>query len=356
MDKILFSDINSQIKKLKQQKLIIRDENTAKSMLETFGYSNLIKSYRAPYVINTGNKKKYKPDVSFEQVASLYFLDKDLRNTVMSAMQDFEEHLKECIAYVLAQNYGTDPQNYLKYSNFRDRKKVTNPKFNLKNILDTIKGKLNTDKDPIKHYSDKYGIVPPWILFKSVYFSTIVNFVRYLKRPQKIELVNKLYDLRKLGLSEDQGIKLMQDTLFLCLDYRNYSAHGGRIYNYISDSKIRTNEIFSSQNKNLPSESNLGMLLRVLNLLKYKNPFDRLSSSLNYEINRHCSSFPQDKDYLAEIFDVHITAEIIVFTSQNGTIYHNDSTCSGIKNATAIKYEDAINKKLIPCKKCVGKS
>ncbi|MBQ9233393.1 MAG: hypothetical protein IJ167_05075 [Lachnospiraceae bacterium] len=73
---ISFSSIEDQIKKLKENKLIITDESNAKTMLKTYGYSNLIKSYRYPYVIKENGKKIYKDGVTFEQISSLYFLIK----------------------------------------------------------------------------------------------------------------------------------------------------------------------------------------------------------------------------------------------------------------------------------------
>ena len=89
----------------------------------------------------------------------------------MAAMQDLEEFIKEIIADVLAKSFGTDPENYLKFSNFRDRK-TSNTRFSLKSVLRKAKKGLSSDKEPIKHYREKYGCIPPWILFKSVYFST----------------------------------------------------------------------------------------------------------------------------------------------------------------------------------------
>ena len=89
---IPFSSIDEQIKKLLSQNLIIDDIDYAKFKLELFGYSNLIKSYREPYVIKTDTSIQYRSGVTFEQIHSLYMLDKNLRNSVMSAMQDLEEH------------------------------------------------------------------------------------------------------------------------------------------------------------------------------------------------------------------------------------------------------------------------
>ena len=45
---ITYTDVYSQLEKLKSQNLIISDEAFAISALSRYGYSNLIKSYREP--------------------------------------------------------------------------------------------------------------------------------------------------------------------------------------------------------------------------------------------------------------------------------------------------------------------
>lgn len=77
---------------------------------------------------------------------------------------------------------------------------------------------------------EKYGTVPPWILFKSVYFSTIVNYIDQLKTRERRKIVQRIYKLD--NISEDDQLQIMMDTLFIALEYRNMAAHGGRIYNY----------------------------------------------------------------------------------------------------------------------------
>ena len=175
-DTILYATVDEQIEKLKKQGLIINSLDFARSELALYGYSNLIKSYRDPYMImSEEGSKSYRSGITFEQIQSLYILDKNLRNAVMASMLDLEEYVKEAAADVIAYKYGTNQNDYLQYRNYVNKKK-RKQRFTLPAILDTLKKTLNTDKNPIAHYSQKYGVVPPWILFKSVYFSTIVKF------------------------------------------------------------------------------------------------------------------------------------------------------------------------------------
>ena len=89
-DNIIYTTTEQQIENLKKQGLIISDENLARLALQTYGYSNLIKSYRDPYTIIQQEKKIFRSGTSWEQIYSLYAFDKDLRNAVMASMIDLE--------------------------------------------------------------------------------------------------------------------------------------------------------------------------------------------------------------------------------------------------------------------------
>lgn len=348
-DKIYYSTPEDQLKKLISQNLTIYDQNHALTGLRLFGYSNLIKSYRDPYILKSDDTIMYRDGVSFEQISSLYFFDKALRNTVMASMQDLEEHIKEIAANVIAQSFGVDPSSYLQYRNYQNKRK-RKERFSLNGILHTMNEALTTDKEPIHHYMEKYGIVPPWILFKSIYFSTIINYIDQFKMPQKKLMVSYLYNSEKLGLSEEALCKLMMDTLFICMDYRNMSAHGGRIYNYTSSNILRSHEIFG-EDEPVPIRG-LSKLLFVLSLFEYKNPYSRLSRTLDVELNRHCKIFPQDITYLGQILNVNITQEDRVWISENSNKFHSLQHCSGLENPKRISLKDAQQAGYIPCKRC----
>ena len=248
----------------------------------------------------------------------------------------------------MAKSFGVSQNDYLKFKNYQNRKKH-NPRFNLPNILDTLNDKLFTDKDPIHHYNTKYGAVPPWILFKSVFFSTMVNFIDLFKAKEKIELVNLLYDKNKINLSEDKLCKLMMDTLYICLDYRNVSAHGGRTYNHISNNSLRFEEIFGHH-----SDAPYGFseLLFLLELLNYDRPAKVLRNTLEREISRHCNSYPQDITYLGQILNINIVPRDMVYISKKSGKYHFVPHCSGLSKTIQMEMDEAIKNGYVPCKRC----
>lgn len=348
-DKIIYTTVNQQIEKLKQQNLIINDEALARWALSVFGYSNLVKSYREPYVIVSNGKKVYRTGVTFDQLLSLYALDKNLRNAVMAAMLDLEEHIKEAAADTIADSFGVHQNDYLKYQNYQNKRK-RKKQFTLSAILDTLKNTLNTDKNPIFHYKNVHGIVPPWILFKSVFFTTTVNFIDLFKFPEQEKMVQRLYNTNDIPLSTENLRKLMMDALFICIEYRNVAAHGGRIYNYVCKSTLRSNEIFGQQL--YPPAGGFSQLLFLLGLFQYSNPCDHLTRVLEAEVSKHCSAFPQDLTYLGQVLNINITPSDIVFVSPKSHKYHRDPHCSGIQNIVEMPIDEAKEAGYLPCKRC----
>lgn len=343
MTTIQYADVNQQIEKLKSRNLTFKNIDYARKYLELYGYSNLIKSYRDPYVIEENGKKIFRDGVSFEQVCSLYIFDKNLRIAVMAAMLDLEEYFKEVTANVVAQSFGTHQDQYLEYRNYQNKRK-TKYRFSLPEILDTLKKTLDTDKEPIHHYIEKYGTVPPWILFKSVYFSTIVNYIDQLKACERRKMVQRIYNLD--SISEDNQLQLMMDTLFIALEYRNMAAHGGRIYNYQCKREL------SDAGKSITSLNGFSLLLRLLDLMDYRAPYSYLDSTLTRELNRHCKLFPQDTVYLEQILNLKITLHDIVWITDKSKIYHATQHCSGMKKAREIDLKQAQSLGYSKCCKC----
>ena len=309
----------------------------------------MIKSYREPYIIRSNDTITYRSGVTFEQIYSLYILDKNLRNSVMAAMQDLEEHIKENAASVIAGAFGVDTNDYLKFSNFANKKKC-NTYFTLPNILDKLNKALNADREPIHHYRIKYNTVPPWILFKSIYFSTVVNLISVFKPPEKTVLANRLYNKTQLNLNDYELSMLMTDTLFICLDYRNVAAHGGRIYNHKSKNSLRFYEIFKATTH--PAPGGFNELLFLLDLFEYKSPYNTLHKTLNNELTRHCNLYPQDVTYLGQILNINIVTKEVVYISENSNKFHRLPHCSGIKNAKSIDIKNDKLSNYVPCKRC----
>lgn len=347
-DNYQYTTTEQQIRKLKNQKLNFEDEKQAKMILETYGYYNIINGYRDPYITRSYNTKTYNPGVTFEQIFSLFTLDHNIRNGVLLAMIDLEEHLRAVVANIIAEDFGIDHNDYLETKNYRD-KGVSDSYFSRKNILNALTELAEQSrKEPIAYYRKKYNTVPPWILLKATYFGTLVNYIRLFKGTQKDKLVYALYDSRITPETKDTFKDLLSDTLFLCLNYRNLAAHGGRIYNYTPQKGLR----ILNRSQDTHTVSGLSHLLYALKGFSYEQPFKCLEDSINDALNSHCRLYPSDVTLLETATGMSISVERYVWINENSHKYHAIQHCSGSKTCKKTILKTAQDAGYSPCKKC----
>lgn len=345
MNNFEYTTIEQQIVKLKGQQLIIGNESFARWALQTYGYYNIINGYREPYITSTYNKKTYSQDVSFEQIFSLFKLDHNIRNSIMLAMVDLEEHLRAVVADIIGEAFGSDTVSYLEKNNYRDRT-VNNPKFRRNNLLNSLtKLAHESYKEPIRYYRDKYNIIPPWILLKGTDFGTLVNYIRLFKKEQREKLIYALYGNKANAETMDSFKELLYDSLSLCLEYRNLAAHGGRIYNYIPNSSIRDVRINAIT-------AGLGKLLRCLNLFAYKQPYRFIENMIDDSVSDYCSAYPHDIHRLEQAIGTEIEVSEVVWINNTSTKYHSNPHCSGMQHVKQIQLSEAAQQGYTPCKRC----
>lgn len=299
-----FTTFEEQVKILKRRGLKFTSEETALKALQRFGYYSIINGYKDPYVDIIAGKEVYKEGVTFEQIYSLYRMDRGIRNALIASMLEVEDNLRTAVAHVLAETYGADQNLYLNPINFRSGK---SGKHQLNDILKKF-NKIITDNDqPMKHYRETYGNVPPWILLKGASFGNLANFIKLQKGPQKEKILSLIYDSPLSFIQGRPEIKnLFMDTLFVCLDYRNRAAHGGRIYNFETKATFRYSPILHAKLKITPADyragkgaSGLPTLLAAINFMDNREPAIYTEVSINYYLEKHLSLYPDDEVYLS---------------------------------------------------------
>lgn len=353
---IAYTTIQQQIESLEKKGLLFGDKGHAQVVLERYGYYNIVNSYKEPYQNVVDGVKQYIPGTTFEQIYSLFLLDHNLRNSIMAAMLELEECLRAATAEVIAVSFGVCHNEYLNFRNYRDRY-CANPRFSLNSILGRLRNNAGSDKDPIRYYRERYHMVPPWILLKGTYFSTLINWIKYLKKEQKQKLMRIM-----LRISDDEDVTdelttFFQTILFICLDYRNAAAHGGRIYNFRSqytDSINFTDDIikkFSNLEK-IQDTSGINLLLGLLSVFKDDQSFRIINNSLNKQVNKHLQKYPDDIELLSDNMGISIRSVNYVWVNEKTKIFHAHDKCSGIVNATIKNVEDLDLDIYQPCKRC----
>lgn len=310
-----FTSFERQIEILKSRKLTIVDEESALRSLRKYGYYNIINGYKDPYVESNASGESYKAGVTFEQIYALYTLDRNLRNIVMDAMLEVEDTLKTATAHIIAEAFSADQREYLKRTNYRTGKPINDSgDYTIDPLFRKFHKIMNDNTHPVKHYRETYHNVPPWILLKEASFGNIVNFIKLQKGPQKRKIISLVYNVPVSLVSANQDLyNLFMDTLFVCLDFRNRAAHGGRIYNFQSKSEFRYNRILHNTLSISPAlyrqgrgHTGLPTLYVSLNFFDNPAPQIKLKTGIDFYVNRYLEKFPSEQEYLSKFLDLEI--------------------------------------------------
>lgn len=256
-------------------------------MLQRYGYYSIINGYKDPYRI-----------------------DKEIRNALMAAMLDIENNLRNALAHTLGESFTANQVQYLDKKNFRSGRS-RNGVYQIDELLHKFHKIAQDDVQPMKHYRETYGNIPPWILLKGASFGNLVNFIKLQKGPQKDRIISLVYDMPFDLVREIPALKdLFMDTLFVCLDYRNRAAHGGRIYNFETKSKFRFSPLLhermlvsEADYRNGKGHTGIKALLCAIQFMDNKNPSFELSLVADYYAREHCKLYPKDIEYLKDFFE-----------------------------------------------------
>lgn len=304
-----FADETKQIDILKSRKLDFLDENRAKRVLKRYGYYEIVNGYKMFLLDDDNTKERYKLGATFEHLTSLYELDKSIRNGVIQASLEIELSLRTAIAYTLAEDFGVEERQYLYYRNFRQGDTTwsndhpTNERAILLNKLNHI---LSRNIEPLNHYRNNHGHIPPWILLKESTFGNLKYIFKLLKGPQKDKVISICYGIEISDVTDDLKA-LFKDTLSVVNSFRNRSAHSGKIFNFKSSiHKIGYNRTFHNKINITEAhyrrglgQSDLYTLSKILSYFENGMAKINLDFYISYPIKKHCENYKEDLELLA---------------------------------------------------------
>lgn len=327
-----FKTIDEQIDILMNQRhLLIRDIESAKNHLTRYGYYEIVNGYKENFLIDpTNDDRGYKEHADFEHMYSLFQFDRAIRNIVLANLEDFEATFKQTLAYAISLKISENQSRYLAPSHYNrgkthhyrrnGREIATNDR---KKLLNKMKKVTESNIEPFKHYRQEHGNVPPWIIVKGLSFGESI-YLYSLSKP----LIRKFVIARMLKMNIDETMveeldhkyKLKQgfgDLLALYLDYRNLTAHGGRVYNHQSkrhalrtDSRLiyRDNVInlLPSNRHNLKYRSSIGVLIKSLILFSNTDPYLNMRNSIQNTLTNYLRSYPEDEKYLRSTMELEL--------------------------------------------------
>lgn len=302
-----FKNIDEQLDILRSRNLKIDDEREAREALTIYGYYEIVNGYKS-FILESDDSDNFKADETFSHLYSLYQLDKDIRNGVLSATLEVELSLRTAIAYTIAEDFGEKQIDYLKPKNYRrGHKRQNSNRYPLYQLLDKLNNIANDDVEPYKHYRENHGNIPPWILLKGTSFGNLVNFYKLLKPKQKDKVISICTGLPKQFIT-DSTKSMFAQALRLIHSYRNRAAHSGRLFSYRSQNIMEYNEPLHEKIMEITKEeyndgvgqTGLFTLQNILGIFKNERSGFLFEFNVYYSIGYHCQFYPSDLDLLCE--------------------------------------------------------
>ncbi len=220
--------------------LIIYDKDTAKKLLRCIPYYDLINEYKDVFMTQDD---VFKPSTSIDMLYTFYLFDKGFQNALFQFSTLVESYFKNILSDIIASHISVseieylDPANYFSSStNNIDKRYFFNK---LKHIKDY------TRDHPTIFYRENHNHIPPWILLKNITFSQAINWLSFLPRNTKNDLVDIIIPL---NFPHDQRIPVLIYALTIIRRCRNIMAHDlkfisfdcSKYYNNLNKSVLRS--------------------------------------------------------------------------------------------------------------------
>lgn len=231
-----YKSIDEQIQLLKDRGLVIENEEFAREVIATNGYTFFVRFYDRLFKESNVPDSNYKQGTSFKEIWAVFEFDRELRALFLEYILAAERKLKHTIAEYFSKQYS--PVGYWCEENFSDearspRKSIDNSEESttgfliLKSHIESALEKVfsNSNKQgPIQDYKNRedWGKIPIWLLVNIFSFGMLRTFYRNLKKEDMIQICHTL------GVRE----KEMNQVLFILNMLRNACAHDERIFDY----------------------------------------------------------------------------------------------------------------------------
>lgn len=267
--------------------------------MEDENYYNVINGYKDSFLKcdENGNfvtPEEFRENVTFDEVYSLYKLDRKLRNVLLEYLLVFETNIKSRIAYYFSKKY-PNSQSYLEVSNYSSDLSKEN---SISQMIATLRNNLNNkDKKPLVHYIKTHDGVPLWVLVNYLTIGNINYMYKNLEEDLRVEIALDYKNKANLEYGNNLQIQptdiegiLLQVNLF-----RNVCAHEERLYDFVINKPIHLANNFSNFNKltsglkDVTAPENKSSLFDMIIMLKpflnktdYENLLTNIDNTIKY--------------------------------------------------------------------------
>ena len=205
--------IDEQVENLKNNGLIVDDEEYAKRILNDVSYFRLVKAYSLNLKPKNGN---YDNKTTFREIVDLYLFNANLRQIIFPEIEKIEVNVRCRIANYFSEQYGV--LGYLETKNFVDD-------VYYKEFMEDIEQEIrrNSKAPFVRNFRENYegGNLPIYALVEVFSFGTLSKFFKNMHNKDKKEIA------KTFGV----GYTYFESWLESISYVRNICAHYGRLYN-----------------------------------------------------------------------------------------------------------------------------
>lgn len=238
-----FKNIHEQLEILHSRDLTLTQYQSNKLYLMTNNYYSIINGYSRYFWKSTN---KYYPNTNFDDISTLYFLDREIKFAFLKATLEAEKHLKSITAYTLTEKYRDDPLGYLSESfytyNVNDKRQFKDVAFLTKRFKKIIsKHTRLPGNNPIKNHKNNHDGVPFWVMVEYLTFGELKLVIKYLPSIQnKIAKRHYSFISEKLQITAHFTGRVLLSFIENIFEIRNICAHDSRLLDF----KCRNNLLY----------------------------------------------------------------------------------------------------------------
>ncbi|MBY0122135.1 Abi family protein [Bacillus sp. S/N-304-OC-R1] len=229
-----FKTLDEQIEILINRNLLIHSKDKAKYLLTKNSYYSVINGYKGIFLkpkINDHDEDIFEDNTTLEDIIDIHLFDKKIRNEISFALGNVEDTISANIAYILAERFGDQQGDYLNASNYKLGRRTNSGRYERDILIYELNKICRSYEHPMKHYRETYQNIPPWIIVKGATFGTLVYIYKLFKKDEKDYLISRCLGVSIEEIDEDLK-QFFSKMLDIFRRYRNWAAHGGRIYSH----------------------------------------------------------------------------------------------------------------------------
>lgn len=220
-----FLNYEEQLEKLKNTyNLKSCNYETDIMFLKTISYYDLVNGYKDCFMENN----KFLEEVTLADIFLFNNTDKRFQNILFLYSVYVENIFKTKMAHLIGKTRGIEYSQYLDASKYHS----SNPSRN-KKLEETIKNMVfahnHSQDNPTKYYRNNHNHIPPWILFKNIKFTTIIDLFSFLKKDEKLTVISEYNYFSTNKLPDDKKIELFKNMITIVRKFRNKIAHNYKV-------------------------------------------------------------------------------------------------------------------------------